>query len=380
MAAAMARVDTEIDNLRAALRLGRPRPTSRRLSRLPSRSARTGGSGTIGTDGLDRLARLIGSIPRLSEPAAGERPARASLVARLYATAALVGGSTNRRLDAVRGWAGDALALARDSGDRAALAVALASRFVALEFAGGSPSDDTLGVAIETVIVAEEVGDWFMVAQSAASIATHIALSDPEGATSWCARATEAGTRAGNPYAIGFAAYAWGYVLGGLGRLDEARPHYLEALARMRELGDRRMQLVVRTDMAHALRHAGRSAEAVAEYRETIVEWHRLGHRGAVAHQLESFGFVAREAGRPDRAVTLLGAASRLREVAAAPMLEPERVEHEAQLAKLRAALGPAEFERAWAEGRGLSTDAAVALAVDGDARPAMETPGVTPA
>ena len=103
--------------------------------------------------------------------------------------------------------------------------------------------------------------------------------------------------------------------------------------------------------------------EAEAEYRETILEWQHLGQRGAVANQLESFGYLASARGRPRRAAVLLGAAERLREEAGAGMLAIERAEYESQLTLVRESLDTAEFEHAWAEGRAMSTDDAVALA-----------------
>ena len=64
------------------------------------------------------------------------------------------------------------------------------------------------------------------------------------------------------------------------------------------ELGDDRFVLAARSDMAHALRRGGRLDEAIALYRETIGGWVHLGHRGAVANQLENIAYVAVERGR----------------------------------------------------------------------------------
>ena len=64
------------------------------------------------------------------------------------------------------------------------------------------------------------------------------------------------------------------------------------------------------------------------------------------------------------RAARLIGAADALREVAGAAMLAIERHEYESELAQLRAILDPAAFERAWADGRSLTADDAVALAL----------------
>ena len=112
-----------------------------------------------------------------------------------------------------------------------------------------------------------------------------------------------------------------------------------------------------------ALCRGGSLAEAEAEYRETILEWQHLGQRGAVANYLESFGYLASGRGGPRRAAVLLGAAERLREEAGAGMLAIERAEYDSRLTLVRESLDTADFERAWAEGRAMSTDDAVTLA-----------------
>ena len=126
------------------------------------------------------------------------------------------------------------------------------------------------------------------------------------------------------------------------------------------------MELVARSDLAHALRRSGDLDGAEAAYREVVPEWQRLGHRAAVAHLLESFAFIAIERDDPRRAAVLLGAAQPLRQAAEASMLIPERAEYEREVAKARAALGDPEFDQAWSRGTALSSEDAVAFAVSG--------------
>ncbi len=102
-------------------------------------------------------------------------------------------------------------------------------------------------------------------------------------------------------------------------------------------------------------------------YRETIRSWQHLGSRGAIANQLEGFGFLAVARGDASRAARLLGAAESLRERAGAVMLGPERVEYERYLGQLRGALEDAQLERDWSTARALSMEEAIAFAI-GDA------------
>src|SRR4029079_15496757 len=52
---------------------------------------------------------------------------------------------------------------------------------------------------------------------------------------------------------------------------------------------------------------------AEALYPETIDGWVHLGHRGAVANQLENIAYLAIDRNRPERAARLLGAAEAVR-------------------------------------------------------------------
>ena len=91
--------------------------------------------------------------------------------------------------------------------------------------------------------------------------------------------------------------------------------------------------------MAHALRRGGRLDEALALYRETIGGWVHLGHKGAVANQLENIAYLATDRGRTELAVRLLGAADAIREAADARMAFDEEPEYLASVERLRAAL-----------------------------------------
>lgn len=136
-----------------------------------------------------------------------------------------------------------------------------------------------------------------------------------------------------------------------------------EALARMRARRSYRIAAMMESDFAHRLRHEGMLDEAAEMYRRTLPQWQQLGHRAAVANQLECMAFIYRVWERPEAAVTLLGAAERLREAAGQPMLGPERVIYDKEVAALHTQLSEADLMRLWQRGRDLATGAAIALA-----------------
>ena len=73
---------------------------------------------------------------------------------------------------------------------------------------------------------------------------------------------------------------------------------------------------------------------------------------------------LPRRDGERERATRLFGAAEHLRAQADAPMMNDERAEYDAAQARLRTSMEPAALERTWGEGRALSMEQAIALAL----------------
>jgi predicted ATPase/DNA-binding CsgD family transcriptional regulator len=161
----------------------------------------------------------------------------------------------------------------------------------------------------------------------------------------------------------------------GLGDLARFRNHpgeahgwYVEALAILREIG-------ARPEIARCLAGLGRVAMdlgAIEQARRHLTRSLRLSHatgsRIGVARGLEAFAALTGHEGRPELAVQLAAAAAALREEAGLPPLSGARVE--AYLAQARR-LGDATVARLWASGQALTSEAAVALALDAPVTPA---------
>lgn len=291
---------------------------------------------------------------------AGADPADQALVGRLLGLAAWQWAMSGRAAIGL-GWATDAMVLARSSGDVQAILAALGGLATSTVFTGGK---DVQALFDEAVELAERSGTWWVLAMSAGFSGAALATFDPAAAEALAVRAEAAARRSGSPYAIAAVAMAQGRRLGHAGRTEEAVARFTTAIAGFTELGDERFVLAGRSDLAHALRRGGRFDEADALYRETIRGWVYLGHRGAVANQLENMAFVAVERGQADRAARLLGAATAIREAAGASMAFDEVPELERFVERLRAVLPDRDFDAAWAAGRALSQADAVALAI----------------
>jgi predicted ATPase/DNA-binding CsgD family transcriptional regulator len=159
------------------------------------------------------------------------------------------------------------------------------------------------------------------------------------------------------------------------GHPGEAHGWYVEALAILREIG-------ARPEIARCLAGLGRVAldlGATEQARRHLTRSLRLSHatgaRIGVARGLEAFAGLTGREDRPELAVQLAAAATALRETAGLPPLPGARVE--GYLSPARRLLGDAAVARLWASGRTLTSEAAVALALD---QPAPAAPGAAPA
>jgi tetratricopeptide (TPR) repeat protein len=159
--------------------------------------------------------------------------------------------------------------------------------------------------------------------------------------------------------------YGYGAFAARQGFFDEARSHFESSLTLLAALRDRHRIAMIHSELAHMERQQGQFAQAKALYHETIQEWQSFGHRAAIAHQLESFAFIAKAQEEDQRAAKLFGAAEILRENPNLPMNPMEQLEYEREVRDLRANMDAATFAKAWAEGRALSMEQAIAFALE---------------
>jgi hypothetical protein len=133
-----------------------------------------------------------------------------------------------------------------------------------------------------------------------------------------------------------------------------------------KQVGSINFQLVMQSEIGHIERYTGNLSQAKAIYQETIKGWQTLGNRPAIAHQLESFAFLAISEEEPQRAIKLLSAAEALRARVQSQRVNHEQLEFEQSIAQLRSMLPEAEFNALWAEGRALTLEQGIELALGG--------------
>ncbi len=148
------------------------------------------------------------------------------------------------------------------------------------------------------------------------------------------------------------------------GRFERAQRHFEEGLRVFKYIGHKGMTTVITSEFAHTKRAQGNYAEAKQTYRETIKAFQEYGNRPAVAHQLECFAMIAVAEEEPQRAAKLFAAAEAIRELTGHKRTDEEEAEEAQFTSRLRAMLPEAEFNALWVEGKSMTMEQAVRLAL----------------
>ena len=122
---------------------------------------------------------------------------------------------------------------------------------------------------------------------------------------------------------------------------------------------------MVRSEVAHLERWQGHIAQAKPLYQETILQWQDLGHRAAIAHELECLAMIAKSQEEEQRAAVLFGAAEALLESINTPMTPFERVEYDREVDDLRANMDEKNLARFWEKGKAMTMQQAIEYALE---------------
>jgi predicted ATPase/class 3 adenylate cyclase len=255
--------------------------------------------------------------------------------------------------------------LARQLGDKSLLAKALG-----FEASGRMVTGEVEGLDAsirEGVAAASESGDYFAQGMMLGMFASRMMMSgyNLEAAKVYSDEALALLKKSDNRWGLTMILMSLGMAARYQGRMEEARSNLSVCLPIFHEIGDQHRANMIVSELAHIDRIEGRYDLAAQAYRATITEWERLGHRAAVANQLECFAFIAKRYEEAERAAKLFGAAEALREIINIAMTKVERIEYDQEVADLRTGMDDQAFVSLWMEGRGLSMEAAIELALE---------------
>jgi non-specific serine/threonine protein kinase len=157
--------------------------------------------------------------------------------------------------------------------------------------------------------------------------------------------------------------------LGEMARLNgewaEARKHYDHCLLEARKTGARDIMSTVLVNLGAVACEEGDLAAATACFREALSMDRRLVQRDSIASCLDGLAVVAARQSSWDRSARLAGAAQALRDVNGSEVEPADCAFRERYLAEVRTQLGDVGYEAATAEGRALSLEQAVRLALE---------------
>ena len=149
-----------------------------------------------------------------------------------------------------------------------------------------------------------------------------------------------------------------------LGDRERGKRLHEETLARARASGDPGVVALQLWQLAGLASKEGRTNEALAMLREALVLNRDEGYREGIAEVLVGMANTLQAVSAPVTAPALLAAAARLREeIGGGAGWVGDAIER--LRGSLRDSLGDAAFESAWEQGRALSTDEAIALALE---------------
>jgi len=148
------------------------------------------------------------------------------------------------------------------------------------------------------------------------------------------------------------------------GDYEQAHLLFEESLTIRRELGDKGGIAASLYNLGTVADEQGNTALARSLHKESLSILWELGDRPGLAYSLESFGGMAFTEDKPEQAARLLGAAERLREEICSPLPPNSQEEFDRAVAGIRATLDGETYASAWAEGRAMTLEEAVAYAL----------------
>lgn len=155
--------------------------------------------------------------------------------------------------------------------------------------------------------------------------------------------------------------------LGDLARLrgdyDEAGKLYSDSVALYRDMGDKDELPSLLHNQGYVALHCGDPSRALALFEQGLAMQVETGNQAGIAECLAGIAAVVAAQGEGGRGARLFGAAEALRESLGAAIWPANQIEYDRSLAQLRALLDEATFEVAWAEGRAMPTERAIAEA-----------------
>lgn len=357
------RMSEEQDNLRAALDWG--------LSKNPDSALRIAGAanlfwtaGGYSAEGFRWTQKALEQVEKIPTPSGITTEQRLVTCAkalrgltRLYLS---LGDNANAKRVAE-----ESVALYRQSQDRRGLAFALVILAYPLEFLSELVQAET--VLQESYSIARAEGDVYVTCRSL-NMWARVVLAlhhDLDLAQRYVEESLRLAREAGLSSQAAQASEVLGSITIHRNNYAEARAHFKESISIYQEIGSTFNVILEKSNLAHLERKFGNYTDALEYYRETISAFRDIGQMGAVAHQLECFGFIALAQNQNEHALLLFAAANALREKRGRPMTPEEQIHFDEQLKILRTRIDLMKFDTLWSQGHAMTMEQAIEFALE---------------
>jgi predicted ATPase/class 3 adenylate cyclase len=371
-AAWIARLEVELDNLRAAMgwAMGvRPLAALETAAHLREFWTRRG-MATEGRRWLGEALQRLDEAPQPVHEMAGRTLARGRGLTAL-ATLLIAQGEFGPAFPAAQ----EGVDLVREAGTAHDLILPLAM-FAFIAGMSGHP-EVAHETAAELLALPREGDDEVWIAMTLGTLANLAANVERNHDMSrrYLLEGRGIAARLGDVWAEGMAAFSLGSLAYSQEDYPEAQARFLESLSIWQRASDHYFTHLPMSGLADVARRTGDAGSAVTLYRELVVRWQQIGNVGAVARCIECLGFIAAERGDAEadggassrHAARLLGAAGALREASAVPMRPEERTEYDRVAGRLLGTEGGPPSPGApdaWREGRAMTRAQAVEYAL----------------
>lgn len=318
------------------------------------------------TDGLLRGAAQLGALARLDREQDNVRAALEWSLGDhgdLAAGRALAGGmawywSLRSRFSEAPGW----LSAAFDQPGPDDLERVWALTLLCFFLADTEDRERALGFAEEALAVSRRIGS--AVGESHANAMLSL-WSDPDRAVRYAEEAIRLARQSGEPWVLGLALVARGELARTAGDDDRALALNLEAIEVSRQSGDRFNITLGLVNSSHLLLKRGDAEAAARGLQEAIVHYRALGNSWGLAYVLIGLAGAASDQGDGVAAATLLGAADAWFGRMGLVVQSADRADRDRYVARVREKLSPDRFSAAWERGAAMELDDAVRYATE---------------
>ncbi len=355
----LARLEVELDNLRAALVWSQAPPLPDDVSKAEL-GLRLAGAlawfAHFGNHGNEARGWLTAALQRAAEPTA----ARAKALWGAALMAAIQGDFQIARAELE-----ESVALWRDSGDQRGLAVALRElgmvAYVQRDFMPAQRYGE------ESVALCRAVDSQWDLALALDNLGyTLVAQGDPTRACELFKEEVALFQVLNDAWGLATGMCGLGLITGQQGDYATARAHFENALALRRPKADKWNIAESLNLLGEILQRQGEIEQASSLYCECLALAREVGDKGGMALVLHDLGTLAHAQRQPERATRLLAVAAALRDVTdgASYHTLTDPADYERAIALVRAQLGEQAFAARWAEGQAMRLEQAIEYAL----------------